>query len=91
MKEVQDRVVQYANRYELTNATTGAVLGTFDFVEKQGTVHQAGTPVNKELFDSIDVDIKNRVKYTDKLFDIDTGNGVASENLLIGGVFFKAI
>lgn len=91
MKEVQDRIVQYSNRYELTNASTGAVLGTFDFVEKAGTIHQAGTPINKELFDSVDNDIKDRVKYTDKLIDVDTGTGVASENLLVGGVFFKAI
>ena len=57
MKEVQDRVVQFSNRYKLTNAETGEVLGTFDFDEVTGTVQQVGTEIDKELFDSISADI----------------------------------
>ena len=61
MKDVQDRIVQYANRYKLTDAGTGTELGTYDFEEVTGTVQQAGTPIDKELFDSIkeDIDIVN--------------------------------
>lgn len=61
MKEVQDRVVQFSNRYKLTEAGTGTELGTYDFEEVTGTVQQAGTPIDKELFDSIkeDIDIVN--------------------------------
>lgn len=61
MKTVVDRVVQYANRYELTNAVTGEVLGTFDFDEVTGTVQQVGTEIDAELFDSIAADLAARV------------------------------
>ena len=57
MDNVRDRIVQYANRYKLTNADTGEVLGTFDFDEVTGTVTAEGTPINKALFDSIAADL----------------------------------
>lgn len=62
MKTVIDRLVQYANRYKLTNAETGEVLGVFDFEEVTGTVQQVGTEINKELFDSIATDLAACVK-----------------------------
>lgn len=61
MKAVVDRIVQYANRYKLTNAETGEVLGTFDFDEVTGTVQQVGTEIDAELFDSIAADLAARV------------------------------
>lgn len=61
MKAVVDRIVQYANRYQLTNTETGEVLGTFDFDEVTGTVQQVGTEIDKELFDSIANDLAARV------------------------------
>ena len=61
MKAVVDRIVQYANRYQLTNVETGEVLGTFDFDEITGTVQQVGTEIDKELFDSIANDLAARV------------------------------
>ena len=57
MKAVVDRIVQYPNRYKLTNAETSEVLGTFDFDEVTGTVQQVGTEINAELFDSIAADL----------------------------------
>ena len=62
MIAVVDRLVQYPNRYKLTNAETGEVLGTFDFEEATGTVQQVGTEINKALFDSIATDLAARVK-----------------------------
>ena len=62
MKAVVDRIVQYPNRYQLTNVETGEVLGTFDFEEVTGTVQQVGTEIDKELFDSIANDLAARVK-----------------------------
>ena len=62
MKAVVDRIVQYANRYQLTNVETGEVLGTFDFEEVTGTVQQVGTEIDAELFDSIAADLAARVK-----------------------------
>ena len=61
MKVVVDRVVQYANRYKLTNAETGEVLGTYDFEEVTGAVQEEGTEINKELFDSIQADLNNKL------------------------------
>ena len=61
MIAVVDRLVQYPNRYKLTNAETGEVLGTFDFDEVTGTVQQVGTEINKALFDSIATDLSARV------------------------------
>lgn len=61
MKEVQDRVVQFSNRYKLTNIETGEVIGTFDFDEVTGTVQQVGTEIDAELFQSIADDIATRV------------------------------
>ena len=58
MKEVVDRIVQYPNRYKLTDVSTGKELGTYDFTEVPGTVQQEGTEINKELFDSIEADIE---------------------------------
>lgn len=60
MKKVYDRVVQYANRYKLTNTSTGAELGTFDFAEAPGTVSQEGTEIDAELFDGISADLAAR-------------------------------
>lgn len=62
MKTVVDRIVQYPNRYKLTNVETGAVLGTFDFDEVTGTVQQVGTAIDEELFQSIADDLAARVK-----------------------------
>lgn len=64
MKEVVDRIVQYPNRYKLTDVSTGQVLGTYDFTEVTGTVQQEGTPVDNELFDSIKNDINNIINGT---------------------------
>lgn len=61
MKAVVDRIVQYANRYKLTDVSTGVVLGTFDFDEVTGTVQQVGTEIDKELFDSIADDLATRL------------------------------
>ena len=61
MKAVVDRIVQYANRYQLTDVSTGEVLGTFDFDEVTGTVQQVGTEIDAELFQSIADDLAARV------------------------------
>lgn len=62
MNAVVDRIVQFANRYKLTDVATGNVLGTFDFDEVTGTVAQVGTEINAELFDSIADDLATRLK-----------------------------
>ena len=75
MKTVVDRIVQYANRYQLTDVATGNVLGTFDFDEVTGTVQQVGTEINKELFDSIANDLAAR------LATLDEVQGIAFEGM----------
>lgn len=62
MQAVIDRIVQYPNRYQLTNVETQEVLGTFDFDEVTGTVQQVGTEIDAELFQTIADDLAARVK-----------------------------
>lgn len=81
MKEVQDRVVQFSNRYKLTDVDTGTELGIYDFEEVTGTVQQVGTEINAELFDSIAQDL-DRVDV-----QVDDGSHTVSENLVVGGIF----
>ena len=59
MKNVEDRLVEFPNRYKLTNADTNEVLGIFDFEESPGDIENAGTEINAELFDSISTDLSN--------------------------------
>ena len=61
MKKVTNRRVQYANRFELRDVSTGKVLGVYDLTEVPGTVAEEGTPLDEALFNSIDADIKDRV------------------------------
>ena len=82
MKEVVDRIVQYPNRYRLTDVSTSEVLGTYDFVEETGTVQQVGTEINAELFDSIAQDLA-RVDV-----QVDDGSHTVSDNLIVGGIFW---
>lgn len=73
MNAVVDRIVQYANRYQLTDVSTGKVLGVFDFDEVTGTVQQVGTEIDKELFDSIADDLATRL----------VANGGDSKDLIV--------
>lgn len=59
MKNVEDRLVEFPNRYKLTNVETNEVLGIFDFEESPGDIENAGTEINAELFDSISADLSS--------------------------------
>lgn len=43
-----NREVEHPGRYKLTNASTGAELGTFDLTREEGTVITEGTPLNAD-------------------------------------------
>lgn len=77
MKSVSDRIVQYPNRYQLVNVETGEVLGTYDFVEVTGTVQQAGTEIDKELFDSIQADLNTKADQDGTYTDLTAGKSNA--------------
>lgn len=77
MKAVNDRIVQYPNRYQLVNVETGEVLGTYDFVEVTGTVQQAGTEIDKELFDSIQSDLNTKADKDGTYTDLTAGKSNA--------------
>ena len=62
MNAVIDRVVQYPNRFQLTNISDGTVLGTFDLSPVTGTVSVVGTILNHDLFQSIADDLASRIK-----------------------------
>lgn len=77
MDNVKDRIVQYANRYKLTDTVTGEVLGTFDFDEVTGTVTAEGTPINKALFDSIQADLNTKADKDGTYTDLTAGKSNA--------------
>ena len=62
MNAVIDRLVQYPNRFQLTNISDGTVLGTFDLSPVTGTVSVVGTILNHDLFQSIADDLASRIK-----------------------------
>ena len=62
MNAVIDRLVQYPNRFQLTNISDGTVLGTFDLSPVTGTVSVVGTILNHDLFQSIADDLATRIK-----------------------------
>lgn len=76
---VTDRVVQYANRYALTNADTGEVLGVFELDAVTGSVVSEGTVVDAELFDRFNrafLELKNGDRDVAKAKDVtDTISG----------------
>ncbi|MCI7327113.1 MAG: hypothetical protein SOR91_10010 [Hornefia butyriciproducens] len=43
-----NREVEHPGRYKLTNASTGAELGTFDLTREEGAVITEGTPLNAD-------------------------------------------
>lgn len=57
MIEVKDRVPTKPNRIKLTNASTGAI--EYYIWERADEPTEDGTPINKELFDSIATDIES--------------------------------
>ena len=57
MKVVVDRLVQYPNRFQLVDVSTGDILGIFDLNAVTGTIQQIGTEIDAELFQSIQYDL----------------------------------
>lgn len=53
MKEVIDRSVQYPNRYSLRDISTGRAVAIYDLVPFPGEIISEGTPIDRELFESI--------------------------------------
>lgn len=85
MTEIKDRLVQYPNRYKLTNAETGEALGTYDFTEEPGTVAQEGTVVNAELLSSLGAMNLNGEDVNNPSFYAPTSAGTAGQVLISQG------
>lgn len=85
MTEIKDRLVQYPNRYKLTDAETGEELGTYDFTEEPGTVAQEGTVVNAELLSSLGAMTLNGEDVNNPSFYAPTTYGEAGQVLISQG------
>lgn len=57
MEQVKDRSVEFSNRFRLVNVADGSTLGIFDLDEITGEIYEVGTPLDANLFDSINADI----------------------------------
>lgn len=53
----KDRVVQYPNRYQLKDTTTGNVVATYDIVPYPGTVTETGTYITAANMKALQEDI----------------------------------
>lgn len=82
MTEIKDRLVQYPNRYKLTDADTGEELGTYDFTEEPGTVAQEGTVVDAELLSSLGAMNLNGEDVNNPSFYAPTTHGEAGQVLV---------
>ena len=85
MTEIKDRLVQYPNRYKLTDAETGEELGTYDFTEEPGTVAQEGTVVDAELLSSLGAMTLNGEDVNNPSFYAPTAAGTAGQVLISQG------
>lgn len=85
MTEIKDRLVQYPNRYKLTDAETGEELGTYDFTEEPGTVAQEGTVVDAELLSSLGAMTLNGEDVNNPSFYAPTAAGKAGQVLISQG------
>ena len=85
MTEIKDRLVQYPNRYKLTDADTGEELGTYDFTEEPGTVAQEGTVVDAELLASLGAMNLNGQDVNNPSFYAPTKAGAAGQVLISQG------
>ena len=85
MTEIKDRLVQYPNRYKLTDADTGEELGTYDFTEEPGTVAQEGTVIDAELLSSLGAMNLNGKDVNNPSFYAPTKAGAAGQVLISQG------
>lgn len=74
MLPYENRVVEHPRRFQVIK-----VPGTddiFDFIPVPGTITNVGRAMNKEFFDSIDSDIKDRLEITNKATLIEAREGL---------------
>lgn len=93
-----NRVVEHPGRYQLVNADTGVVLGTFDLQRAEGTVTEEGTPLNADNlnreFEAVVAEVTESI--TDAVdsrlsaFTIDSSKNVSFRNLQRGTAKVKA-
>lgn len=70
--DVRDRAVQYPSRYKLV--LVEGTTDTYDFIPVPGTVAEAGTPINRALFEDLNGDIAEAYNLADGRARIITGS-----------------
>lgn len=77
-----DRVVQYPNRYLLED-TGGTQTGPYTLIRDEGTITDAGTPLNAT---NLNAEIAAAINSALAAFTIDANNNVSYKNLQTGRV-----
>lgn len=67
-QEFKDHIVQHPNRYKQTTVAPGVVELTPTWVENPSEVVQAGTPVDRQLFQGITSQLAEKAQFTDLNF-----------------------
>lgn len=74
--DVRDRAVQYPSRYKLV--LVEGTTDTYDFIPVPGTVAEAGTPINRALFEDLNGDIAEAYNLADSKGTVITGSYVGT-------------
>lgn len=81
----ENRIVEYPNRYTLTDSTTNTVLGTYDLTRAEGTVAAAGTPITAENLNSeITAAAETASASINNAVSVDSSGNVHFKNLQSG-------
>lgn len=84
LNQFVDRVVEHPGRYTLTD-TGGSVLGTYDLSRTEGTVTEAGTPLNAANMNLVVDEVNDINDRLDTLLHVETYSEVTSSTPITPG------
>lgn len=84
LNQFVDRVVEHPGRYTLTD-TGGSVLGTYDLSRDEGTITEAGTPLNAANMNLVVDEVNNINDRLDAFLYVETYSKVSSSTPITPG------
>ena len=84
LNQFVDRVVEHPGRYTLTD-TGGSVLGTYDLSRNEGTITEAGTPLNAANMNLVVDEVNDINDRLDAFLHVETYSEVSSSTPITPG------
>ena len=84
LNQFVDRVVEHPGRYTLTD-TGGSVLGTYDLSRDEGTITEAGTPLNAANMNLVVDEVNDINDRLDAFLYVETYSKVSSSTPITPG------